>query len=64
MAVVIPKNYGGITHGFVVTSHASQGKTVDVALVALGQESFAAANREQALCEYQPWAGSGADLYR
>ena len=33
---VIPKNYGGITNGFVVTSHASQGKTVDVALVALG----------------------------
>lgn len=46
--VVIPKNYGGVTHGFVVTSHASQGKTVDVALVALGHESFAAATREQA----------------
>jgi conjugative relaxase-like TrwC/TraI family protein len=45
---VVPKNYGGITHGFVITSHASQGKTVDVALVALGQESFAAATREQA----------------
>ena len=45
---VVPKNYGGITHGFVVTSHASQGKTVDVALVALGHESFAAATREQA----------------
>jgi conjugative relaxase-like TrwC/TraI family protein len=44
---VIPKNYGGITHGYVVTSHASQGKTVDVSLVALGQESFSAANREQ-----------------
>jgi hypothetical protein len=45
--VVVPKNYGGITHGYVVTSHASQGKTVDVPLVALGSESFAAANREQ-----------------
>jgi conjugative relaxase-like TrwC/TraI family protein len=45
---VVPKNYGGIANGFVVTSHASQGKTVDVALVALGAESFAAANREQA----------------
>jgi hypothetical protein len=31
----------------VVTSHASQGKTVDVALIALGQESFAAATKEQ-----------------
>jgi hypothetical protein len=36
-----------MSHGFVVTSHASQGKTVDVALVALGKDSFAAANREQ-----------------
>jgi conjugative relaxase-like TrwC/TraI family protein len=45
--VVIPKDYGGLTHGYVVTSHASQGKTVDVPLVALGSESFAAANREQ-----------------
>jgi ATP-dependent exoDNAse (exonuclease V) alpha subunit len=44
---VVPKNYGGLTHGYVVTSHASQGKTVDVSLVALGSESFAAANREQ-----------------
>jgi len=44
---IIPKNYGGLTHGYVVTSHASQGKTVDIPLVALGSESFAAANREQ-----------------
>jgi conjugative relaxase-like TrwC/TraI family protein len=45
---VVPKNYGGIANGFVVTSHASQGKTVDVALVAVGSQSLAAANREQA----------------
>lgn len=44
---VIPKDYGGITHGYVVTSHASQGRTVDVSLIALGHESFAAANKEQ-----------------
>jgi conjugative relaxase-like TrwC/TraI family protein len=44
---VVPKDYGGIAHGYVVTSHASQGKTVDVSLIALGQESFAAANKEQ-----------------
>jgi conjugative relaxase-like TrwC/TraI family protein len=44
---VIPKKYGGVAHGYVVTSHASQGKTVDVSLIALGQESFAAANKEQ-----------------
>lgn len=44
---IVQKNYGGLTHGYVVTSHASQGKTVDVALVAVGSESLAAANREQ-----------------
>jgi hypothetical protein len=44
---VVPKDYGGITHGYVVTSHASQGKTVDVSLIALGRDSFAAANKEQ-----------------
>jgi len=44
---VVPKDYGGIAHGYVVTSHASQGKTVDTVLLAVGQESFAAANREQ-----------------
>jgi conjugative relaxase-like TrwC/TraI family protein len=43
----LQKDYGGIAHGYVVTSHASQGKTVDVALVALGSQSLAAANREQ-----------------
>ena len=36
-----------MTHGYVVTSHASQGKTVDNVLIALGSESLAAANREQ-----------------
>ena len=44
---VVPQDYGGLTHGYVVTSHASQGKTVDVSLIALGSESLAAANREQ-----------------
>jgi conjugative relaxase-like TrwC/TraI family protein len=44
---VVPKDYGGIAHGYVVTSHASQGKTVDTVLLAVGQESFAAANKEQ-----------------
>lgn len=44
---IVPKDYGGISHGYVVTSHASQGKTVDKVLIALGSESFDAANREQ-----------------
>jgi conjugative relaxase-like TrwC/TraI family protein len=44
---VVPKDYGGFTRGYVVTSHASQGKTVDKVLIALGNESFVAANRQQ-----------------
>ena len=44
---IIPKNYGGMTHGYVVTSHASQGATVDKVLIALSTESLAAANRQQ-----------------
>jgi ATP-dependent exoDNAse (exonuclease V) alpha subunit len=44
---VVPKSYGGMTHGFVVTSHASQGTTVDKVLIALGHESLAASNRQQ-----------------
>jgi len=44
---VLPRNYGGIAHGYVMTSHASQGKTTDVALLALSSESLPAANREQ-----------------
>jgi hypothetical protein len=43
---IVPKDYGGLAHGYVVTSHASQGKTVDKVLIALGSESLAAANRE------------------
>jgi conjugative relaxase-like TrwC/TraI family protein len=44
---ILSKNYGGLAHGYVVTSHSSQGKTSDVALIALGSQSLAAANREQ-----------------
>ena len=44
---IVPKNYGGMTHGYVVTTHASQGRTVDKVLIALGAESLAAANRQK-----------------
>jgi conjugative relaxase-like TrwC/TraI family protein len=44
---VVPKDYAHFQHGFVSTSHASQGKTVDSVLIAMGQDSLAAANREQ-----------------
>lgn len=44
---VVPRDYGGIAQGYVVTSHASQGSTVDRVLIALGAQSLAAANRQQ-----------------
>lgn len=44
---VIPKGYGHLTHGFVVTSHASQGKTVDRVLIGQTSASYRASSREQ-----------------
>ena len=43
----VPKDYGNIAHGYCTTSHSSQGKTVDRVLVAMGEESFPAASRQQ-----------------
>lgn len=43
----LASDYGHFTHGYVTTSHASQGKTVDKVLIAMGQESLPAINREQ-----------------
>jgi conjugative relaxase-like TrwC/TraI family protein len=45
--VVLPKTFGHIAHGYVDTSHASQGKTVDRVFIAVGDESLRAANRAQ-----------------
>lgn len=44
--VVIPKTYGGLANGHVMTAHAAQGSTVDKVLIALGTESLTAANRQ------------------
>ena len=44
---VLPPGFGHLTHGYVVTSHASQGKTVDRVLIAQSSESFRASGREQ-----------------
>jgi len=44
---VLSKDFAHIAHGRVVTSHASQGMTVDRVLVAMGKESLPAINREQ-----------------
>lgn len=44
---VVGKDFGHFTHGYVSTSHASQGKTVDRVLVAMGGESIPAINAQQ-----------------
>jgi hypothetical protein len=44
---VVSKEAPHLTHGYVVTSHAAQGRTVDVALVAMGNESLPAMGSEQ-----------------
>lgn len=44
---VLPADFGHLTHGYVTTSHASQGKTVDRVLIAMGHESRPAINGEQ-----------------
>lgn len=43
----LAKDFGHLAHGYVITSHAAQGSTVDVALVGQSSESFPASNREQ-----------------
>ena len=43
----LPKNFGHMTHGYVTTSHASQGKTVDNVLVSQSSQSFMASYMEQ-----------------
>ena len=45
--IVVGKNYSHLAHGYVVTSHAAQGKTVDRVVVVQGAESFPASSREQ-----------------
>jgi conjugative relaxase-like TrwC/TraI family protein len=44
---VLGKGFGHLAHGYVVTSHASQGKTVDQVFVGQSAESFPASSREQ-----------------
>lgn len=43
----ISKDYGHLDHGYVVTSHSSQGKTVQRVFIAQGFESLPASSREQ-----------------
>ncbi|EMI24080.1 MobF family relaxase [Rhodopirellula europaea] len=43
----LPKDYGHLDLGYVITSHASQGKDRDVAIAAMGSDSLAAINYRQ-----------------
>jgi hypothetical protein len=43
----IPENYRTFTHGYAVTSHSAQSKTVDEALLVASSRSFAAVSQEQ-----------------
>jgi conjugative relaxase-like TrwC/TraI family protein len=43
----LPKNYGHFSYGYVDTSHASQGKTVDRVFIATGSESLPAVTQAQ-----------------
>lgn len=44
---LVSKDYGQLAHGYVATSYASQGKTVDRVLIAMGHESLPAVNAAQ-----------------
>jgi conjugative relaxase-like TrwC/TraI family protein len=43
----VGQDFGHVAHGLVSTSHASQGRTVDRVLIAMGQESKPAINASQ-----------------
>jgi conjugative relaxase-like TrwC/TraI family protein len=45
---VIDRDFGHLTHGYVVTSHGSQGDTVDKVFVAIASESVPATNQRTA----------------
>ena len=44
---VLPATFNTFTHGYAVTSHSSQSKTVDDVLLVASSRSFGAVNREQ-----------------
>jgi ATP-dependent exoDNAse (exonuclease V) alpha subunit len=43
----LPEDYRTFTHGYAVTSHAAQGRTVDEVMVVASSRSFAAVSQEQ-----------------
>ncbi|MGL6076750.1 MAG: MobF family relaxase [Fimbriiglobus sp.] len=44
---VVPKDFGFLAHGYAVTSHSSQGRTVDRVLISEPTAALGAASREQ-----------------
>lgn len=42
---VIDRDFGHLAHGYVLTSHTSQGKTVDKVFIGMSSQSFPAANQ-------------------
>ncbi len=45
--MTVSRNYGHLDRGYVVTSHASQGKDRDLAIAAIGSQSLPAVNAKQ-----------------
>ena len=45
---VIARDFGHLTHGYCITSHASQGATVDKVFVGMSSQSFPATNQRTA----------------
>ena len=44
---IIDQDFGHLAHGYVTTSHASQGKTVDAVFIAQSSDSFSASSMQQ-----------------
>jgi hypothetical protein len=59
---VIDRDFGHLTHGFVVTSHASQGATVDKVFIGMSSESFPATNERSGYVGLTP-AREKAEIY-
>ena len=58
------KDFGHLAYGYVTTSHASQGKTVDRVLIAMGQRIAPSDQRRAVVCLSQPRSREGHDLFR
>jgi conjugative relaxase-like TrwC/TraI family protein len=45
--IILDKDFGNFNHGYVMTSHAAQGKTVDKVFIAQPSATFGAVNKKQ-----------------